>query len=260
VSQQGFPSPGGLFAPLAPLLETIPFVPDLTALNLLAARRDLRNQAGQRVSFILPPTDRLDYETRIWRNGAVATRPDNWHDFFNALVWLSFPLTKAALNARHAGLLMQDAAARGRERDAMTHFDECGVVVLAGDPALLDLLRRFAWRSLFWERRTDLAGSMRCLVFGHATYEQLRQPFRGLTAKAVLYEVSPSWFSRPLVTQLAEVDRRLAAEFAAGCYPHPRSFQPFPLMGLPGVTPANETASYYDDRWQFRPGRGRRGV
>ena len=63
----------------------------------------------------------------------------------------------------------------------------------------------------------------------------------------------------PLPEHLGKV-ADLAAEFAAGCYPHPRSFQPFPLMGLPGVTPANETASYYDDRWQFRPGRGRRGV
>lgn len=33
--------------------------------------------------------------------------------------------------------------------------------------------------------------------------------------------------------------------------------QPLPLLGIPGVTPDSELASYYDDRWQFRPGRQR---
>jgi hypothetical protein len=34
----------------------------------------------------------------------------------------------------------------------MTHFDECGVIVVACDPELLALLRGFQWRRLFWER------------------------------------------------------------------------------------------------------------
>jgi len=28
-----------------------------------------------------------------------------------------------------------------------------------------------------------------------------------------------------------------------------------PLLGIPGVTPENADPAYYDDTWQFRPGR-----
>ncbi|MBK7674611.1 MAG: DUF3025 domain-containing protein [Candidatus Accumulibacter sp.] len=260
MSRADFPSPGGLYAPLSSLLEQIPFAPDPGSLTFLNSTRDLRTHSGQRISFVPPPADGLAYEARIWTRGEVATRPGNWHDFFNALVWLTFPLAKAALNARHAGALAPPASPRGRARDAMTHFDECGVVVVSSDPDLLALLRDFQWSALFWGRRSDLGRRLRCFVVGHATYEQLLQPFRGLTAKAVLYEVTPAWLSRPLAAQVSAIDQRLAVELAAGEHMNPRAFHPLPLMGWPGVTADSETAAYYDDRWQFRPGRSRPGV
>ena len=254
-----FPSPGGLFLPLSPLLEQIPFAPDRGVLERLNATLDVSTQRGQRLRFIPPQDDGLGYEARIWTCAEVETREDNWHDFFNGLVWLSFPRAKAALNARHAAALSlaieASPAGRGRARDAMTHFDECGVVVVSSDPALLDLIRNFDWRALFWHRRADLGKALRCFIFGHATYEQLLTPFRGLTAKAVLYEVSEDWLQQPLLAQLAGIDQRLAVALAAGAHADPRSLHPLPLMGFPGVTPDNEQAGYYDDTWQFRPGR-----
>jgi len=41
------------------------------------------------------------YEPRCYLKGEVPTRAHNWHDLFNALVWLTFPATKAVINARH---------------------------------------------------------------------------------------------------------------------------------------------------------------
>jgi hypothetical protein len=262
VTLAAWPSPGGLFAPLSPLIEGLPFAPELASLELLSARCDLRSAGGRRLSFVAPQGDGVDYETRIWARGEVETRPGNWHDFFNALVWLSFPLSKSALNASHVEAMAAPGArcGRGRDRDALTHFDECGVVVVSSDCSLLALLRGFQWKTLFWERRLDLGRALRCFVFGHATYEQLLQPFRGLTAKAVLHEVGEDWLRAPLCEQLADVDRRLASEVAAGRHRDPRAFHPFPLLGLPGVTEANESPSYYDDAWQFRAGRTRRRV
>lgn len=262
MSRQGFPSPGGLFAPLSPLLEQIPFAPDPAALAFLSPTHLPLTHSGRRVSFPPPPDDGLAYETRIWTRGEVATRPNNWHDFFNALVWLTFPHSKAAINARHveAPAANTTPGGRGHDRDALRHFDECGVIVVASDPSLLALLRGFQWRELFWERRLDLGRSLRCFVFGHATYEQLLQPFRGLTAKAVLYEGAEDWFRRPLAAQLTDLDQRLSDEIAAGDHRDPRAFQPLPLLGLPGVTPDSENPAYYTDRWQFRPGRTARSV
>ena len=258
--QAGFPSPGGLFAPLAPLLARIPFSPDLAALNHLASTIDLRTHRGLPIAFVRTPDDGLEYEARIWTNGQVATRPGNWHDFFNALVWCTYPRTKAMLNQRHADERSTPAAGRGRARDALTHFDECGAVVAVSDPSLVQLLRGFRWRELFWERRADLRRALRCFVFGHATYEQLLRPFRGLTAKAILYEVTADWLRQPLSAQLADIDRRLSGELAVGRHCDARALQPLPLLGLPGVTADSEDPGYYDDQWQFRPGRGSRRV
>jgi hypothetical protein len=86
--------------------------------------------------------------------------------------------------------------ARGTIRDALTHFDECGIVVLSSQPDLLDLLRGFRMEKVV--RRASCRGEKRCMrfvIFGHATYEQLLQPFRGLTAKAALYEMSEHWLA-----------------------------------------------------------------
>ena len=93
------------------------------------------------VCFVPPRPDGLVYECRIWDSGEVETRPDNWHDFFNALVWLSFPQTKIAVSAAHMRAMQTPGEARGTTRDALTHFDECGIAVLSTRPELLDLLR-----------------------------------------------------------------------------------------------------------------------
>lgn len=254
-----------LFFPLAPLLVRLPPVPDAAALAALAKDCPVRTAAGLPLRFVPPQDDGLGYEARIALTGEVETRPDNWHDWFNALVWLTFPQAKAALSARHAVELATaggEAGAggpRGKERDAMTHFDECGAVVVAEDASLLDLLAAFRWRELFVERRQAVCCGLRVFVFGHATYEALLSPFRGLTAKCVLTSVAPGWLAQPLVDQLAAIDGWLAADLAAGRHGDPRALQPLPLLGVPGVVRENDDPAYYDDTWQFRPGR-RQGV
>ena len=244
-----------LFAPLRHWLEQLPATPDSSALCALAERFPIHGENGQRIRFVPPQADGLPYECRIWESGEVETRLDHWHDFFNALVWLTFTQTKLAVSASHVRAMTPAGEARGMARDALTHFDECGIVVLSSQPELLDLLRAFEWKKLFVERRADVQRSMRFIIFGHATYEQLLKPFRGLTAKAVLYEVGEDWLVMPFAEQIAAVDSRLAADLASGRYPRPRDFQPLPLLGIPGVTPENENPDYYEDTYQFRPGR-----
>ena len=244
-----------LFWPLAEWLEQLPARPDASAIAALAERHPIHTASGQRVRFVPPQVDGLAYECRVWEKGEVETRPDNWHDFFNALIWFAFPETKRAITTVHVGAMQAPGEARGMTRDALTHFDECGIVVLSSRPELLELLRGFRWRALFVEQRAAVLADMRFVVFGHATYEALLQPFRGLTAKGILYEVGDDWLAQPPAVQLAELDRRLAGDLASGHYQRPRDFQPVPLLGIPGVTPDSEDPAYYDDAYQFRPGR-----
>ncbi len=236
--------------------------PGLTALNAALAALDSPPQvaSGLPVRFAPPEDDGMGYEARVFARGEVATRPGNWHDFFNALAWLAYPRTKCILNGRHhAALQAQHAAGRGQrevERDAITQFDECGIVVVSASAALLGLLRAHEWKALFWQRRTHIAREMRFFVFGHATWDQLRAPFVGLTAKAVLLEVEGDWLAWSPAQQRDDIDHRLAELFLQSAdYARPRDFQPLPLLGLPGATPENANAAYYDDTRQFRPRR-----
>lgn len=244
-----------LFWPLRPWLLRLPDTPDLAALQALAGLELPSLADGRPVRFVPPRADGLAYESRVWLHGEIETRPDCWHDFFNALIWFAFPHTKRALTSAHVAAMQPAGQARGGIRDALTHFDECGVLVLSSCPDLLDLLRQFDWRTLFVKRREDVKAHMRFVLFGHASYEALLAPFRGLTAKAVLYEMPAAVLAASDRDLLAAVDQRLAGDLLAGVFQRPRDFQPLPLLGIPGVLAANEDPTYYDDTWQFRPGR-----
>lgn len=248
---------GPLFAPLRRWLAQLPSAPRTAELNELLARHPVVGDDGAAIRFLPPAADGLAYECRIRERGTVETRPDNWHDFFNALIWLSFPRSKRVITAAHVAAMAPVGAARGTVRDALTHFDECGLVVLSTQPQLLALLRAHRWQDLFVERRAAVRAAMRFVVFGHATYEQLLRPYRGLTAKAVLYAVDADCLALPDEALNAVLDERLAEDFAAGLYASPRAFQPVPLLGIPGVTPDSEDPAYYADAGQFRPARRR---
>ncbi len=236
--------------------------PHVAALNaaLAGLPSPPRAASGMSVCFVLPEQESAGYEERVHARGEVETRPGNWHDFFNALAWLAYPQTKRILNGRHHAALQSQCRAghseRGTVRDAVTQFDECGIVVVSASAVLLELLRAHAWKELFWQRRAEVARDMRFFVFGHATWDQLRTPFVGLTAKAVLLETEGSWLAGSQEKQRDDVDRQLVDLFTRPeAYARPRDFQPLPLLGLPGVTPENVDPAYYDDTRQFRPKR-----
>jgi hypothetical protein len=130
-------------------------------------------------------------------------------------------------------------------------------VIVAGDPELLQLIRDFRWKALFWERRAALAERFDCVTFGHAMYEKAMAPYLGMTANTILLEADSDYFSRDRFGRLAWIDEQLAAIFERGeRYRTPKDLQPFPILGMPGWDPANGEEAYYDNTDYFRPGRG----
>lgn len=201
------------------------------------------------------------YEARIYLTGELQVRPANWHDLLNALVWLTFPRAKAALNARHYQALVTGVASgalnRGPVQDALTLFDEGGVIVAASDAELLGLIERFAWKELFCGARTRLAQSMRFILFGHALYEKALAPFSGITGRGILLHVSADFFDSPLPAQIATVDRIVAEQLADPRRMNStRELAPVPILGVPGWCAENTDTAYYDDATYFRSGRG----
>lgn len=252
-----------LYAPIAPMLRRFPDgLPDLATLQrLLEASAPQAVSGGGRPVRFVPPDDALPaYEARIHASGEVPTRAGDWHDFFNALAWCVWPLAKSACNALHVRELAAREVAglpgRGSRRDALTQFDECGIVVVTADAEIPALLAAHTWEAVFWQRRAALRETTRFLVFGHGSWDQLRQPFFGLCAKAIHRVVDPAWLRLPAAERQTETDAWLAAQLAATLPTlTPRAFSPLPLLGIPGVTPDSEQADYYRDTRQFRPRR-----
>ena len=255
-----------LFAPLAALVARLPSqrFPGIDDLNTLATP-SVKSGGGAPIRFVPARTSpsrdfSAQYEVRIFERGEVQTRADNWHDLFNALVWLAFPTTKAALNRHHYQQMKArwGEKLRGTARDVLTLFDEGGIVVACADAALAALLREFQWKELFWERRRDVLDSMSFCVFGHAIYEKALAPYKGVTAKALIVDVAPGVIAAPPPIQLAELDSRAADYFSsADVLASTRYLSPLPVLGVPGWEPGNACERYYDDEAQFRPGRVR---
>ena len=262
-----------MFAPLRAVGARLPEFgwPNCEMLTALAddAGRVV-NAQGLRVRFVpqgpKPESFEDGFEPRAFLKGEVQLRPLDWHDVFNALVWITFPTTKAVINARHYESLSGASASSGEtgnrspERDALTLFDEEGMVVLSSDAGLLDLVRSFGWKELLWNRRREVGERMRFFLFGHALYHKALDPFVGMTGKAVLLGVPDGFTKMPLNSQVAETDRLLAAHvWNRARMLHGREFSPLPMLGVPGWWPANEQESFYENTGYFRPGRGAAG-
>ena len=215
----------------------------LDDLNRLAA--GLRTESGKPLQFAPPGPDDPYYEIGVHETGRVSTRPENLHDWFNALAWLAFPRAKARINALHADELRRSLphaqGRRGPLRDLLTIFDEGGAIVACDDAALVELVRGFRWRELFWERRERVLASMRVRVLGHAVLEQALEPWPGVTCKVMFIagddpdEAAAAW--------LEGLPRQAT----------PKLLAPLPIFGYPGWFPGNDCESFYEDERYFRP-------
>ena len=210
---------------------------------------------GAQIRFVTARgrTSAQAYENAIFRDGLVATRLFNWHDLFNALVWLRFARCKAAVNALHCA----DTAAgpRSRQRDFATLLDESGVLLAYDDPTLIELLREHQWRHLFLQRREQLAEHVRFFVFGHALYEKALSPYPGLTGKVLALQVPAEFLTLDHDSAVGEIDALAAAYLAdKRLMATPPNLLALPILGVPGWSAKQDEAFYADARY-FRPRR-----
>lgn len=230
-------------------------------LTRLARQYGLQNHGGQDLQFVsqssLPPE--LAYESFIAASGQVPTR-ENLHDFFNALIWFSFPHAKRELNHIQAGQLARDGVqgVRGVVRDAATLFDENAALLLlpqnAAGQELLACLRRHAWPQFFAALQPAQVH-----LFGHALLEKLVCPFKAITAHSYVLWLPPAQYQFCLHAAMPEVqqvlDQVLAARLADQGL-HTADFLPLPVAGIRGWWAQQDQAFYADSR-VFRPPRQR---
>lgn len=235
-----------------------------TAFNQRARLMEIRNHRGFDIGFVeqsLLPAG-MAYEWFISQHGNVPTR-DNLHDFFNGLVWLTFPAIKARLNALQAGEICRTGSnqptSRGRLRDAATLFDENAALLVVDDEAWRQRLREHAWTELFVTRRAQLLQSCDVFLFGHALMEKLVAPYKAITAHAWVTVVTrdSSYWSLADGQKIAWLDTLVAGQLSSSLAP--ADFTPLPVLGLPGWSP-HQDEDFYADTQVFRPRREKKRV
>ncbi|WP_409269744.1 DUF3025 domain-containing protein [Massilia sp. BHUDP2] len=232
----------------------------IDAFNRNATALGLRNGAGLPLRFV--PQSALPegtaYEEFIGATGQVPTR-DNLHDFFNGLVWQTFPLIKRQLNALQAAQIAQAGIgkSRGPARDAATIFDENAalLVVREGDSgrALVDELRAHGWLSALHDKRAVFDSDVRIWLFGHALMEKLVAPRKAITAHTRVIFAGDDVLALAPGEQRAWLDAHVADELAREGLTT-AGFTPLPVLGVPGWWPGQDR-DFYLDTTVFRPKR-----
>ena len=249
-------------APLLPLLETVAAADDWKqALTRIAGERGLHNHRGLPLQFVpqaaLP--DGTPYESFISASGCVPTR-DNLHDFFNALVWLTYPQIKRRLNELQADAITRASVPgghagngqRGKLRDAATLFDENAGLLICEDASLIAALRARKWREVLWEQRGTFGRAWTIRLFGHALMEKLGKPYMAITAHAFPVIVDTAFFDLREPEQRHFLDECVANALSERL--EANRFTPLPVSGVPGWW-ANQDIAFYEDSGVFRPAR-----
>jgi hypothetical protein len=183
------------------------------------------------------------YEAFIFGSQSVPTR-EGLHDFFNALCWMHYPLSKQRLNALQgqAIALAGVGSVRGSLRDAATVFDENAALLQAPD-VLWQALSERRWQDAFVTMR-PLWRQARWLTFGHAALEKLVQPYKSITLHI--------WRVPEGLGDMTDIDAWLAQDLQIDKLAS-KPFCPMPALGVPGWWPASEARGFYEDRSVFRP-------
>jgi hypothetical protein len=258
----------------------VPQMDYLYLLNEAAKVVALKNHLGKPIQFMsavdftlpfalplaLPLGGAIGYESHIYATGQIPTRLGNaqWadtdvlHDYLNALMWLSWPKTKAALNAAQylsiqgffAPSPSESGSQRGPLRDRLTLLDESGIVVIC-EPALGEMLRCKRWTELFLDHRTLIEqGGLQIFILGHGLLQRLHAPFKSITGHAWIFHRQELGDNESLLADTLMANRLslIQNEFERSV--------PFPVMGMPdwhkGWLDGEQDAAFYNDATVFR--------
>ena len=196
----------------------------------------------------------LDYESLVYQQGILLTRPKNWHDFLNILVWLGFPKLKGLINALHYSENQKKYKNnRTPLQNKLTQFDESGLIILTSQSDLIELIYQHRWQAFFCQQKSNVNKNLKCFAFGHSILERLLNPYVGLTAKALIFKVDSEILKLPTIEALSHIDLLCCGYLEQNKmqFQH-NKLQPFPLLGMTEIIEKNND-DYIQYKNYFRP-------
>lgn len=196
--------------------------------------RARRRRKGRRLEIV---TESL-YDAQIALSRSVPTRPRNWHDFLNALVWATFSHAKHEFHLRqHAAVAARIAAGarvlpgtRSREMDGLAILDEGGMLMLVEETLVGPMTEWIGEKNLAKVQEAIAEGRAKPVLFGHALYETLLGENAAATWAMVTILSTGSIVPPNEIAQLQVADRHLAQRIAMpGSFADPDQFQNLPL-------------------------------
>lgn len=261
----------------APFSTLIAYLDKVTGVNIIGSNlgADLLNhlylKRGQHtkasyefISQSAFESERRYYEEIIFEDKKIPTR-ENWHDFFNGLVWLQFPKTKRYFSELHNDeISVHGLKQRTPVRDRLIHFDECGLVLLTNQAELESNIAAHNWQKVFVENSALWHKNIIPIILGHALWEMLMNPFVGLTAKVKVvclpHASDAQLKSMQSTLQSAEVAQQVDA-LLRKClvrdndFFRPKPWLPLPLLGIPNWSPFEQNSAFYANKHYFMPKR-----
>lgn len=206
----------------------------------------------------------LYYEEIIHKEGKIPTR-NNWHDFFNGLIWLQLPQTKRYFSDVHNKQIEQHGLKkRSPVRDRITHFDECGLLIFTNEAKLAYEIRAHNWHEVFVNRKHQWHNNIAPVIVGHALWEMLLKPFIGLTAKVKVIHL-PDFSNQDIrhlqSAQWANQSNALLDELCLKTLKQgqdlymPKPWMPLPLLGIPNWSTFTQDDAFYENQDYFMPRR-----
>ena len=190
------------------------------------------------------------YERYIEKHHAIPTRPQNIHDFMNALVWQHLPISKLSLHRaqsqEYRRQLQSPHNKRSPLQNACTLFDECGVILISKNKSFLQAIREHRWKDLFYLQREALYTNSRLIILGHALLEKSLHPYLGMCGNLIHLDAHPE------STSLHEIDQQLSL-FIQHDLSHTKQLHAFPILGYPHWHPDNTQETFYNNTAYFRP-------
>jgi len=192
------------------------------------------------------------YEPRVYLKNELQTRTNNWHDFFNALIWLKFRNTKETLNSLHYQQAVSRAKGSNRSllENRITQFDECGAIIVSNDKNLLELIRNHKWHELFIDHQSQFKSNLECVIFGHAIFEKALNPYIGMTCHCILLN-NDDMLNEVKQGDFSALDSYLSELWINDIAFQPKKFHAFPVLGVPGYW-KTQNYDFYSNKKYFR--------